>query len=235
MAEKKRAVKLKITGRFTAWSFSRWRDHDQCPYRAGLKHLMKVPEPSSPALARGDRIHKAASAFITGVVKKLDDELAPVRATVLVYRDALRAGLAQVDDRWAFNKSWAPVEFFAHDAWLRQITDYHAHEGARAAVTDFKSGKVSEDKTFMFYQLELYALGTFLKKPRVEEVEARLLYTDHNVEQRETYHRSQLRGLQKTWVKRTIPILTEARFEPKPGNHCRWCPHSASKGGPCIY
>ena len=235
MREKLKQVKLKITGRFTAWSFSRWRDHDQCPYRAGLKHLMKVKEPSSPALDRGDRLHKAASAYVTGVVTKLDPELRPVRRTLAVYRDALRAGLAVVDDRWAFNRSWAPVEFFAYDAWLRMITDYHAHEGARAAVTDFKTGKVSENRKFMFYQLELYAIGTFLKKPRVEEIEARLLYTDHDVEQKETYQRSQLRTLQKAWVKRTLPLLTDARFEPKPGDYCRWCPHSAAKGGPCIY
>ncbi len=240
MREKFKQVKVKITGKFTAWSFSRWRDHDQCPYRAGLKHLMKNdprvrPEPSSPALDRGSFIHQAASAFIIGAVKKADAQLAPVTKTLLVYRDAMKAGLAKVDDRWAFNKSWRPVEFFAWDAWLRQITDYHAHDGSRAAVTDFKTGKVSADQEFMFYQLELYALGTFLMKPRVDEVEARLLYTDHGIEQRETYKRSQLKGLQKAWVKRILPMFTDTRFEPTPGNHCRWCPRSASKGGPCSF
>ena len=233
--EKKREVKIKVTGKFTAWSFSRFRDHDQCPYRAGLKHLMKVKEPGSPALDRGDRIHKAASAYVSGVLKKLDAELKPVTKTIAIYRDAMKAGLAKVDDRWCVNKSWRPVDFFAYDAWLRMITDYHAHEGNKAAVTDYKTGKVSQDREFMFYQLELYAIGTFLTKPKVDEVETRLLYTDHNVEQKEVYRRSQLASLQRAWVKRTIPLLTDTKFEPEPGNHCRWCPHSASKNGPCIY
>lgn len=227
--------KLKVTGRFTAWSFSRWRDHDQCPYRAGLKYLMKVKEPSSPALDRGSSIHQAASAYVTGVVKTLAAELQPVKNELLIYRAAMKAGLAKVDDQWAFDKSWRPTEWFHYSAWLRQITDYHAHDGEKAAVTDFKTGRVNEDKTFMFYQLELYAIGTFLMKPKVKEVEARLLYTDHGVEQKETYERGQLKGLQRAWVKRTLPLFTDTRFEPRPGNHCRWCPHSAAKGGPCPY
>lgn len=236
MAERKREVRVRVTGRFTAWSWSRWSDHDQCPYRAGLKHLMKVKEPGSPAMDRGAAIHAGAQRYVADPDVALAPELEPVAKTLRGYRKAHAAGRAKTETRWAFDKSWRPLgDFFAPTAWLRQVVDYHSVEGSRAAVTDYKTGKVSDDRDRMFYQLGLYALGTFLTYPGVEVVDAALLYTDWNVLQEETYHRADLRAIQRTWVKRTIPLLTDTRFEPKPGNHCRWCPHSAAKGGPCVY
>src|SRR5690349_14925561 len=67
---------------FTAWSYSRWRDHSHpeqgCPRFAALKHLYKLDEgPKSPALLRGGQIDNEASAYLVSKIRnpKLPDSL----------------------------------------------------------------------------------------------------------------------------------------------------------------
>ena len=48
------------------WSFSRWAAWDECAFKYRAKFILKVPEPQSPAMARGDRVHRALDSYITG-------------------------------------------------------------------------------------------------------------------------------------------------------------------------
>ena len=52
--------------RVTAWSYSRYALYELCPLKFKLKHIDKIPEPGSPAMERGDRIHKGVAAYVTG-------------------------------------------------------------------------------------------------------------------------------------------------------------------------
>lgn len=49
-----------------AWSYSAWNFYDGCPYKYLLKNILKVPDPGTPEMAEGDRIHKLGEAYIKG-------------------------------------------------------------------------------------------------------------------------------------------------------------------------
>jgi hypothetical protein len=238
MKAKAMRVKEPIRGRFTAWSFSRWDQHALCPYQAGLRHLNKRPEgPKSPALIRGDEIHRAAAAYAQGLTTKLHPELAKVRKTLDEAKRRLAKGSAEVERRVALSKSWAVLPDFFHPAtWFRSIVDLKELISPTVLrITDWKTGKLPENLEKAFYQLELYALVGFVESPRATTVESRLVFTDHNHPEVKLYRREDLERLKRTWVKRVKPMFADTRFEPTPGAHCRWCPYSAAKGGPCPY
>lgn len=218
--------------RFTAWSFSRYRDHLQCPLRAKLSHLDKLDRdvPKGPALIRGDQVHRAAEAFIIGKEKKLAPELETFAAE---FRD-LKKRKASSEGKFAVDRDWQLVDFFDWNrAWGRMVADAHYCVKASAVVIDFKTGRAYPDNE---EQLELYAIPVFLTYPRAIEVKTQLWYTDQGtIGGERTFKRSRLPSLIKTWTHRVAPMLADTKFVARPGEHCRYCNFRKAKGGPCKY
>ena len=141
-----------------------------------------------------------------------------------------------MEKQLALTKSWQPTEWFGPQAWFRSVIDLKEHlSPKKLRITDWKTGKVNQNEDKMFYQLELYALDGFIEHPKVEKVESRLFYTDHNLPQVRVYGRDELTKLKVRWLKRVKPMLAEERFDPTPGRHCTYCHYRKANGGPCIY
>lgn len=224
---------------FTSWSYSRWADHAECPRRARLKHLDKFVPPGepkkSPALERGDRIHKDAEAYVKGGLKRLPKELS---AFADEFKHLRKIG-AVAEGKWALTITWQPVDFFDWNAaWLRVVLDaHHALATDRAKVIDYKTGKVYGTSAD---QLELYAVAGFANYPDVKVIETELWYLDQGLilpadEEARTFDRRQLPNLQKKWRERVIPMMRDKKFVPRPGPHCWRCDYSKKKGGPCEF
>lgn len=223
----------KITGKITAWSFSRLQDYRSCARKAYYKHVAKLKEPGNAAMDRGSAIGKMAEDFIRGTLKVCPPEVAAFKEEFL----ELRKRKATTEEQWAFDKDWNEVDWFAAEAWLRVKTDIHSFDlkSNTLIVIDNKTGKIREEH---LEQLKLYALGGFLKFPTVEFVDVRLWYLDQAAEVPEepkVYSRSELPALKAYWLKETKAMLADTRFAPKPGYGCRYCFFSKSKGGPCAY
>lgn len=227
-------MKSGINGRITAWSLSRWRDYEECPRKAGYKHVMRMKEPDKPAFAKGNRIHASLENFVAGRSSSLAPEVdAALRPNLRALREA---DGVKTEDQWAFSQSWAPVDWFSPSAWVRMKMDLHVVDGpGHLLVVDYKSGKVARDKEYSMRQLELYAVGGFLMYPEVTEVTGQLVYVEHNVVEPGVFGRKDLRGLQKAWVGRTKRMLTDTRFDPRPSTACKWCHFSRTNGGPCEF
>jgi len=211
------------------WSFSRWTTYRDCAFRAKCKFILRLPEPPSPSMERGNLIHKMAEDFTRGKIKKLPLELSKFSKEF----QTLRRVKAVVEEQWAFTENWELCDWFSPAAWLRIKMDVHYVVKKLLRIRDHKTGKPKESH---LEQLSLYGLGGLLRYPKVEDVEAALLYLDvGGTPPTEVFSRSQLATLKKEWRQKVQPMLNDKRFLPKPSFACSWCPFSKAKGGPCKY
>lgn len=235
------------TKTFTAWSYSRWKLYDECPFKAKLKNLDKIPEPASTALENGKAVHEGLEHYIKGITAKLPKEY-PLDVFGALYKDLRKKRSKNpqsvvIEGEWAFRADWTECGWFDSDCWLRVKVDCAAiartADTVDAVVLDWKTGKfwakgVEEYKT----QLDLYALAVLLKFRDVKNVTVTpaLVYVDHGIRHEVgTYTMADLPRLQKEWALRAKPMLADKKFAPKPGSRCKWCSYSADKNGPCKF
>lgn len=219
-----------MTQKITAWSYSRYSLYEECPAKAKYKFIDKLPEPSSPAMERGNTIHKLAEQYTKGLIKKLPPELKLFKEQF----EELKRSKPIVEETWAFTSKWAKTTW---NDWqgcaVRIKIDAACVFDDTLYVIDHKTGKMREGYET---QLSLYALGGMLTFPKVKTVSTQLWFLDQGGQPTEKEYKStQLTVLMQDWDKRTRPMLADTRFSPKPGNACRWCPYSKSKGGPCKF
>jgi CRISPR/Cas system-associated exonuclease Cas4 (RecB family) len=236
--------------RITSWSYSRYNTYKQCPLKAKLKFIDKLPEPGNAAMQRGNDIHMISENFIKGaVMPAFPDELSKhkVLFTKLkkMYKDT--PDLMTVEGTWAFRADWSPTAYNDWDNCVVRIKVDCAYVVPSAGkkktlkVIDWKTGKIRPDQTEDYLeQLELYALGGMLSYKEVDKVHPSLGYLDAGViyppkGEDLVYTRADLPELMDTWVARTRPMLNDTIFPAKPNQFCQWCHYRKSNGGPCKY
>lgn len=234
--------------RITSWSFSRYSVWQQCPLKAKLKFLDKLEEPGSPAMERGNDIHKGIEGYIKGATSRLNkewnakafgDTLKGLRGRykknpssllveeTLAYRDDFT--LTRWDD---WNGCWLRVKV---DVAEIDGTEDHPH----ISILDWKTGRYRPaDESSYTLQLDLYALGALLRYPNAKDitVQPSLVYIDEGI--RHTvgeYTKADLPRLKKEWLARVKPMLADTKFAPKPNRFCNYCHFRASNGGPCKF
>jgi hypothetical protein len=219
----------------TAWSYSRYADYKQCPAKFKYKHIMRLPDPGSPAMQRGNVIHKAAEDFLRGRTKKVHEDLANVKEQLLFLRDQS----AVPEENWGFKRDWAWIRregWFGDDVWLRAKTDVRLlYDDDTMLLIDWKTGKMYNANE---EQIELFALAGFRRFPNVTEVDTRLLYTDVAAGENEiqrVYTQPELAAIQRDWERKVKPMFADRRFAPTPNDKCGWCPFTKAKGGPCKF
>lgn len=236
----------------TSWSFSRYSDYKQCPLKFKLKHLDKIQEPSSPAMARGDAIHKLAERYLKGTMARLPPELKALSDEFKRLR-ALnkRVGQAMViEDTWAFTKAWEETVWNDWaNCWVRIKLDCAHQDGqSRLVITDWKTGRFRPDQNEDYVeQLELYALAGLLLFEFIDEATPRLGYTDEgrfypSGEAHEPvliFTRDDIPRLKKLWERRVASMFKDKTFAPRANSKCVWCHYRASNkangGGQCRY
>lgn len=245
--------------KITAWSFSTWAVYAKCAFKAYCQKVLKLPEPGSPALDRGNYIHQLAEAYVSAkeppmgwkeparskqviaALKKAAKGTLPVELKEFAAEfKALRAKKYVTELMMVFKQDWSITR---NDdwtgAWVRIKIDTHRVDGTHATMVDYKTGKKYPDKHDQ--TLELYALALFITYPQVQTVLAALWYLDlppesefgSNETVRE-FTRSEMKGLMKKWESRAKPMLNDTRFSPNPSNECRWCHYRKENGGPCT-
>jgi hypothetical protein len=237
------------SNRIKAWSYSRYSDYKQCPLKAKLKHVDRLPEPKNAAMERGSMIHKLAEDYIKGALARLPAELKPLGNEFKQLRDIYKKrkilGVAAIEDSWAFTAEWTRTTWddWTH-CWVRIKLDcahYSPDDQDVLIITDWKTGKYRmEQQDDYREQLELYALPALLIHPHVREVQPRLGYTDLGLiwpgaDNAMVFTQSDVPRLKKLWAKRTKPMLADERFAPRPGDYCRYCHFRKANGGPCQF
>lgn len=246
-----------------AWSFSRYNLYTQCPAKAKYEFIDKLKEPKSEAMARGAKLHDDAEAYEKGKRKTNPFKSEPAKSELLRVRKLWRqraklalAGQAPiVEDMWSFTREWSETTWNDWTGcWVRIKLDAAVWlDEETLEVTDWKSGKFHEDQNQQYLeQLDLYALGAFLKFEHLLKVLPRLVYVDAGVifpdpAKPIVYTRDDLPRLKKRWEGRTKKMLADRLFSPRPGWYCQGCyfNHSTKYGwgknkkpkpaGPCKF
>ena len=219
--------------KITAWSYSRWSHYKGCPRQAKYRHVEQRPEPPvGPAATRGGEIHDIAEAYLKAKRRpKMPTDLETFTDEFL----ELRKLRATAEGQWAFTKSWAKsTGWFDRNVWVRVKIDAYAVTGPHSArVIDYKTGKMKDEHD---NQLSLYALASFVRDPKLDNISAELWYLDHGVLVDMVYDRAvYYEPLRANWAKKTKAMLADRQFVPTPGPACYFCPWSAKKGGPCEF
>ena len=215
-----------------SWTVSKLGQYNSCPAQAKYKHLDKLPEPSSPALARGSEIHGHAEQYVTGREPKLVDELKhPVIKKML---DGLKK--VRVEMELAFTKKWKPCHWLAPDVYVRfKIDAVHFLKDGTVLVIDWKTGKFKPSDEYA-QQLHAYCVA-LLSSGLAKQAKSMLVFTDTGdvVESEKVLTLEDLPAAQKEWDKKAKPMLSDTMHAPRPGNACRWCTFSTNRGGPCQF
>jgi hypothetical protein len=224
----------KAIQQFKAWSFSRLSDWEKCPAYAKYKHLDKLPVPQGPALERGEKIHKLAEQYATGLLKKIPDELKLFRKEFSALRKIKRQ--LSTEHQIAVDKNWMLTDWFGPEAWCRVVLDLVWLDTSKKTLTiwDWKTGKINPAQAS---QLDLYALvGFVFGGEKIEHVRTAFQYLDQGESVPYACQRAEVPAQKKKWKDRAAPMLSDTKFKPTPSSMaCRFCLFSKGNKGPCKY
>lgn len=206
-----------------AWSHSRLNAFETCPRRHYEVDIAKAfVEDPSPALEYGSRVHKALEDYCR--------DGTPLPADLKQYEavgDKVRAlpGEKTFENKLGLSADFEPRGFFDKDVWVRLIIDVQVIDGARAAVIDYKTGKVKPAPE----QLMLCAAAIFAQHQQVERVDTAYWWLAHGKKLSTfTYTREDLPGIWSRFlprVRRYETAVTHDKFPPNPSGLCkRYCP-----------
>ena len=237
--------------RITAWSYSRYSTYRQCPLKLKLSAIDRIKEPQSPAMARGDGIHKTIEAYLKDPKKRTPKDYEFIGKELRRLKKIVASGAPTtgVEEQWAFRKDWTRTTWDDWTGcWLRAKVDLVHAEDETVVVTDWKSGKFRPDSVADYLeQLELYALVALLvyeSRPGLA-VRPRLVYTDLGIvyptpvagEPGLLFTPDDAPRLKKTWAARARPMLADRTFAPRPNRFCKSCHYrrgnAAAGGGQC--
>lgn len=212
-----------------AWGFSKLDTYRACPKKFFFQFIAKLPQPGSPAMERGSKLHEAIEMYLNGWAKELPIELENWKEAL----DALRQKDFQAEQALGFNKAWEKLpDWFQPNTWLRSKMDAKYIEGTKGVAIDFKSGKYRIPSTD---QVELYAIAMSAMHPELDSVVAEFWFLDTGDIYSKEYTKTELLALRTKYEKAVAPMYQDVVWEPTPGAECRWCPYSRTKGGKCKF
>ena len=226
-----------------SWSHSRLVVAEQCPYRAKLAYIDRIPEPERPlppgksehANDRGTRIHSACEQFImdTGPLPKeahhFDEEMHHAQ-------QLYKQGRVTLEGEWGFDQEWTPSDWSAKNTWLRLKIDLRVQlSPTHMAVIDWKTGQRYGNEFKHAEQMQMYQLATFMRYPELEEIDIELWYLDQNELIAMHYTRRQGLRFFEGYNNRGNKITSMTEFPPRPNIFtCKWCPYSPRGTGHCT-
>lgn len=229
-----------VRRKMDAWSYSRYKDWVTCPYKAYLKHVLKIREPDQPAMARGTFIHKVAEDLAQRKItweeaqvlakqagdKKLYGPKAKEITLAPFKKDFELAAKSNpvVEEQWGFTSEWQETGWFGNQTWLRVKLDLNFLTGKTVmSVVDHKSGRIYPDHA---EQADLYALSSFIKYQFVKKIVVGFWYLDLGEETFAKFDRSEMPSLIERWGTKVRPMMNDTVYPCVPGPYCRWCFHS---------
>lgn len=217
-----------------SWSFTRIQDFGECPYRAKLKYVDKLPDPHPhPAAERGTNIHQKAEDYVSGKTSELAPELKRFAEEFTTLRTSFKEGKVSLEGEWGFNTNWEPCAW--QHAWGRIKADAVVHpEPALAVVIDYKTGRKFGNEVKHAEQLQLYALAVCLREPTVEHVIAELWYLDQDdLTRLDVSRKAAEMKFFKHFDRKAYKLTSATTFKANPNKFtCKWC---AYRDGVCEY
>ena len=205
-------------------SYSAMKMYENCPLRYKMQRVDKVvKDVGGTAMVWGQDVHEALE-------NNLRDG-APLTERYKSFQplaNAVVAGVPEgaelkVEQELTLNEQLTPTGWWDSDAWLRSKLDVLVLHGDMALDLDWKTGKRRPD----FFQLELFALQTFIAYPQINTVNSMFVWTQTGDTDSEVYKRVNLPALTDTFlskVRRIEKSMETDTWPAKPSGLCNWCP-----------
>lgn len=219
-----------------AMSWTKLDMFDQCPFKYNAIHLEKsvVVEFQGEAAEYGDRVHKAAEAFLR-LDQPIPEEFEKYREVWEAAKEAAWRHFATTnnaptcEDKWAIDINGKPVDYFNKKVFIRGQSDYTFATGTKVVPLDWKTGAGKYPKTG---QLDIMALLAKAQKQykKYGTFRGALVFLDAD---KMVHHTTDLTTEQKHadalayWQGRTMQIIKcyeEEHFPKKTSPLCAWCP-----------
>lgn len=224
-----------------AWSFSRLKVFEQCPYRAKLQFVDKLSQDHMDRTAanRGTMVHDAAEKFVRGEGDFIK-EMEKFREYFHTCKEIYNSGRMILEEDWGFNSDWNVTGYWDDDIWLRMKLDqffWDADDKHRAKAVDLKTGKLFGNEVSHNQQGQLYAIGAFMRYADLQVCDVNFVYLDQGKSKEKTYTRAKAMKFLPMWDKRAKSMTLANKFPPKPNSiNCRFCPWGTSRGdGSCEW
>jgi hypothetical protein len=226
-----------------AWSISRLLDFEKCAHRSFLQIIQKSPQPEledNHPMVRGSRIHKEVEDYISGATDEFPSSGKKCKEILDHCREAFANGRASVEEKWGFDNDWSPVGWFDDAIWLRAATDCTINGEGEAEIFDWKTGKSFGNEVKYMQQMQLYAVGAFMRYPDLEIADVTLGFLDDGKLRTKTFQRdTKLYKLLERFTQRGNAMTNCVDFRPKPSAvNCKWCPFRPTEiggTGACLH
>ena len=226
-----------------SFSYSRWSAWDECPAKYKYKHIDKLPEPKSPAMAKGIAVHRDVAAYIEGKADERPDSLKRFTALADGLREATSHGMCKVEMQVAFDKGQKRVEWFGRNAYWRFIWDAMTFNSTATKV-DAVDWKTGQPRGSYDAQMQIFAIPAYWMFENLETFKGHLVYLDTGDTVTVEYDRAKFfgpsgdpaanDGLYGMWMANVAMMESDRAFRPKPSRDaCKWCHFHKAKGGPC--
>ncbi len=215
------------SGLIKTWSVSALEMFKKCPHASFLKSVTKVKQERKAASDRGIKLHDAAEEYVKGNTKKLTAEFKGFRQNVEDLRNKYKEGKVELEGDWAFDSNWEPTEWYGKNVWGRiKLDAFEKQSDTAAKVIDYKSGKKFGNELKHSFQLLVYAIGAFIRHPKLEYIDASCWYID---QKDEVLDKSFSRGKAMIFMPRleqqALKLTTCTDFPPRPSqSNCLYCP-----------
>ena len=224
------------------WSYSKLVTFEQCPKRAKLQYVDRIPEPervlppgkTEHANDRGTRIHEAAERFVKGGVE-LIDELGSFKDEFYQLRDLYKQGKVSLEGEWGNDRDWNPVAWMSDNVWVRLKLDAMVRiNNDNAVIIDYKTGKKIGNEVKHTEQGQIYAVGALTRYPELDGITVEFWYTDQNDVTVRTYTPADVARFRDRFTERGSRITSETVFPAKPNIfNCKFCPYGSWGTGHC--
>ena len=208
-----------------AWSYSKLHGFEICPRRYHETEIKKAwPKDRSAQLDWGDAVHLAmANALKTG------ESLPTIFRLFQHWVDKVNRTpgelLIEDDAKWAINRDFKPVPWFAPNVWLRTVADAVKLDSPAALIVDWKAGKSANADPI---QLVLTSLMCLVQFPEVQCVRSDFVWLQEDAQTTQVLYRHEAADQWAEIIPR-VQLLQKAHadqnFPPKPNRFCRnYCP-----------
>jgi CRISPR/Cas system-associated exonuclease Cas4 (RecB family) len=178
------------------------------------KRILKLPEPESVHLVKGNMVHKIAEDYLNGVL----DELPPILKNFNKEFANLRTRGAIAEEEFCVDDEWRLIPNGWEDerTWLRAKTDARIGN----IIIDFKTGKQYDSHV---KQAQLYADLYLITHQDVEEVHVEFWYLESGAVSDWRFDRTDLLDRIENWNERVEKMLTDTVFAPTKHKWCKYC------------
>lgn len=225
------------------WSYSRLGVFEQCPKRAKLQYVDRIPEPervlppgkSEHANDRGTRIHEAAERFVKGGIE-LIPELKSFESEFYQLRELYKEGKVSLEGEWGNDRNWSPVAWMSDNVWVRLKLDALVHVADdHCLIIDYKTGKKNGNEVKHTEQGQMYSVGTLARYPHLDGVTVEFWYTDQNETTVRTYTPEDIARFRNRFTERGLRVTSETEFPARPNIfNCKFCPYGSWGTGHCA-